>query len=776
MSNGSALYYYYPFNLNYSNYATGSPANDLTVDVGNLRITADATKIFACSLSFPSTNTTGTKLQNITFNASGITVAFWAKITYTSTNTISMRLIEFSNTSLSTFFSLYFVNNTLCYSVNSGGLTTTFTLNNSNWNHYCLTISSSNVWQIYVNGTSLGINYTAYPELVLLQYCYLGGSRYATTALKYAYLNQFIVLNRQITATELSYLVNNTTAIKFNSNSEIILNDDSYSTVPSKLVYGTSNVFKLNYSSSYLKSNATYTLKQGSTTLNSQVYAGYVRGGYFGSNNLKSLTVDQSGIVWIEITGSGIAKWDGDPSRITPYSITYPNNPGIYINSRIRYYNGLVYVTGLNGYNGDKTGYYSEINTSTYTVSYWQNNTTYHYNDIAFGNDGYGYMTSGVWSDTSTTYQYQWMVDKIDPVSKQITNVITGNKTVFEGASVISANYGLLSLAFDSNNDIYILTRGSYISKWNKSGTLLMAPRYVVDPSGFKINANSSFDCDTTTNYLYCLGGGKNVIQINTTTWGVIDYFLASDWFYGTMNFSIDNSTRRLYFNAEGSYSHRLDLNPTQTITFNATLANVGLGNSLQIYDSSGNAFGVQINVTGEVPCFLQGSKILRLDPETDEESYVPVETLRRGDLIRTATCGYKAVAFIGRGTLPNPSDDPDKKNRLYGFRDAKGKHPTLYLTGEHCLLYKESEISEKKRREAREHMGDDYITETFHRVPACLDDRREAYRGHGPATIWHFALEHNNLYNNYAVWANGILVETCSIDFLTKKARLELV
>ena len=176
-------------------------------------------------------------------------------------------------------------------------------------------------------------------------------------------------------------------------------------------------------------------------------------------------------------------------------------------------------------------------------------------------------------------------------------------------------------------------------------------------------------------------------------------------------------------------------------------------------------------------PCFREGSKILKLDPETDEEYYVPVETLRRGDLIKTATCGYKAVAFIGKGTLRNPVDDPDKKNRLYKFKDSKKRYPPLYITGEHCLLYKENEISVEKRREVKEHMGDDYITETYHRVPACLDDKGSPYDGgNGPATIWHFALEHNNLYNNYAVWANGILVETCSIDFLTKNSRMELV
>jgi hypothetical protein len=40
-----------------------------------------------------------------------------------------------------------------------------------------------------------------------------------------------------------------------------------------------------------------------------------------------------------------------------------------------------------------------------------------------------------------------------------------------------------------------------------------------------------------------------------------------------------------------------------------------------------------------------------------------------------------------------------------------------------------------------------------YHRVPACLDDNAEPYTGSdGPVTIWHFALEHNNFYNNYAV------------------------
>jgi hypothetical protein len=227
----------------------------------------------------------------------------------------------------------------------------------------------------------------------------------------------------------------------------------------------------------------------------------------------------------------------------------------------------------------------------------------------------------------------------------------------------------------------------------------------------------------------------------------------------------------------------RIDLNsiivkPTPTIQFTGYLNNVSTV-SFQVRDASGTvlsssqlAAGIQI----DYPCFLQGSKILRLNVETDEEEYIAVEKLRQGDLIRTATCGYKAVAYIGRGKLYRPADDPNPKNRLYRFQAKGGRHPPLFITGEHCLLYPEKDISVDKRQEVREFMGDDYITEVYHRVPACLDDSGEAYKGKGPVTIWHFALEHNNWYNNHAVYANGILVETCSIDFLVNRTSMELV
>jgi hypothetical protein len=184
----------------------------------------------------------------------------------------------------------------------------------------------------------------------------------------------------------------------------------------------------------------------------------------------------------------------------------------------------------------------------------------------------------------------------------------------------------------------------------------------------------------------------------------------------------------------------------------------------------------VAVVPTPEYPCFLEGTRILRMNTEYDEEEYVAVEKLRAGDLVKTAMSGYKMISFIGNATLKNPANDPDPKNRLYKFskKNCPGLLRDLYITGEHCTLHKT--LSDKKQKQIAEYMGDDFITEEYHRVPACLDDRGEPYREAGPAKIWHFALEHNNLNWNYGVYANGLLVESCSINYLTKQSNMKLV
>jgi hypothetical protein len=175
-------------------------------------------------------------------------------------------------------------------------------------------------------------------------------------------------------------------------------------------------------------------------------------------------------------------------------------------------------------------------------------------------------------------------------------------------------------------------------------------------------------------------------------------------------------------------------------------------------------------------PCFLQGSKILRMNPETDDEEYVPVESLRRGDLIKTANHGYKAVELIGSREIPNPLDIGKKSSQLYWFRKSKvaGLREDLCVTGDHCILHKS--ITAAKKDQIFEHMGDIYVTEDHYRVPAFLDDRAEHYTDSAPATIWHFALENPNIYHNYGVMANGLLVESSSLHYMYKHSNMRMI
>ena len=175
-------------------------------------------------------------------------------------------------------------------------------------------------------------------------------------------------------------------------------------------------------------------------------------------------------------------------------------------------------------------------------------------------------------------------------------------------------------------------------------------------------------------------------------------------------------------------------------------------------------------------PCFLEGSKILQFNPETQTEQYMPIETLRPGDLIKTSRSGYKAISHIGKKDLPDPATNPDIRDRLYVF-DSKWASEDLgplCLTGRHNLLH--TKLSESEIELVKEQTGDIYVTENKYRVPAYLDARGKPYTKKDPVVIWHFALENDNKDQNYGVYANGLLVESSSIEYMTDHSNMELV
>lgn len=173
-------------------------------------------------------------------------------------------------------------------------------------------------------------------------------------------------------------------------------------------------------------------------------------------------------------------------------------------------------------------------------------------------------------------------------------------------------------------------------------------------------------------------------------------------------------------------------------------------------------------------PCFLEGSKILCL--VNDKETYVPVESLSVGTLVKTHSCGFKKVVLIGKGNVKNPADSNRTGGRLY--RCSIDKYPELtedlYITGYHSIL--SDSITDKQQDETRRLLGDIFITEGKYRIIACIDERAEPWNSFGTYPIWHFALENSDEYMNYGVYANGgLLVESCNIAFLKSKSNMIL-
>ena len=192
---------------------------------------------------------------------------------------------------------------------------------------------------------------------------------------------------------------------------------------------------------------------------------------------------------------------------------------------------------------------------------------------------------------------------------------------------------------------------------------------------------------------------------------------------------------------------------------------------------------GYEINyTTGDVyylypasACFLEGTKVLSLI--NNEEIYVEIENLQRGDLVKTSMNGYKKIELIGKNEINNPENNERIEDRLY--KCTPQKYPELnndlYITGCHSILV--NTLNENERKQTIEHLGKIYVTDRKYRLIACVDERAEPWNVGGTYNVWHLALENADIKMNYGIYVNGgLLVESCSICFLKTKSNMTLL
>ena len=169
--------------------------------------------------------------------------------------------------------------------------------------------------------------------------------------------------------------------------------------------------------------------------------------------------------------------------------------------------------------------------------------------------------------------------------------------------------------------------------------------------------------------------------------------------------------------------------------------------------------------------CFKEDTKILT------DKGYIPIQDLRKGDLVKTLKHNYKAIDMIGKREVYHAALQERIKDQLY--KCSQEQYPEIFepliITGGHSILV-DSFINEEQKEKVIEVNGNTYVTDSKYRLPACADPRATVYETPGTYTIYHLALENDDYYENYGIYANGLLVETCSKGYLKEFSNMTLI
>jgi hypothetical protein len=132
---------------------------------------------------------------------------------------------------------------------------------------------------------------------------------------------------------------------------------------------------------------------------------------------------------------------------------------------------------------------------------------------------------------------------------------------------------------------------------------------------------------------------------------------------------------------------------------------------------------------------------------------------------------------MIGKSEFYHSSSENRIKNQLY--KCSQSNYPEIFedliITGCHSILI-DRFVSDEQKKKTIEVNGQAFATDGKERLPACIDERTHIYENKGVYTIYHLSLENDDYYMNYGIYANGLLVETCSKRFLKELSNMTLI
>jgi hypothetical protein len=230
-----------------------------------------------------------------------------------------------------------------------------------------------------------------------------------------------------------------------------------------------------------------------------------------------------------------------------------------------------------------------------------------------------------------------------------------------------------------------------------------------------------------------------------------------------------------LYISDQVNKIYKLNLTTLIATTITTTNSPFGMA-KLQntLYYTYLNGSGGVYSVDDPLPpvlyiCFKKDSRILT------NTGYRKIQHLKRGDLVKTFRHGFVPVYMVGKKDIYHSPTRERSKNHLYKCTPEHYGELTddLVLTGCHSILV-DDYVDKRQLDKTIEVNGNVYVTEGKYRLPVCADERASIYEKEGKYTVYHIALENDDYYMNYGIYANGLLVESTSKRFLEKMNIME--
>ena len=391
--------------------------------------------------------------------------------------------------------------------------------------------------------------------------------------------------------------------------------------------------------------------------------------------------------------------------------------------------------------------------------------------------DGYGNLYY-YYYDTTSKVGYLKGFDPYTNTSATYTHTLLGGATSGAyGIIYYEGDFYSTQSSYNSSTGVYIDNLVKINASYNFTGVTLQAGQNV-------LSINTTITNQVTINNIVASASTPKYYTIPTQPNAgqpaqlIFEYDGVITPINGHNYVVIDSNMN--YVSSILNYNSATEPNP-YTFTFN-NLVLPGGANYLYIFDiTTGQIVNIPLcNSTNgyifiKIPivCFYKGTKILCAI--NGKDTYVPIEKIGQGTLVKTYKQGYKRVKYNVMGKLNNTKEHSiDKLFKLSKKRFPNlGLTEDLYVTGSHALLH--DSLNEREvilMKKVIQYAASNYKSiynakiEDKYKLLAYHDERFEEIMMNSVFEIYHIVLENENENFNYGIYANGVLAE--STDELT--------